>query len=85
MLQVVGVDVVTKRVFWVKARPDYEPRFTILDGLDQDADKRFWVGQLEVSEEKYDIKDDTGQVSTSVKIALQMSHNTSTRAEEYIQ
>jgi hypothetical protein len=64
------------RLLWVKARPDYEPLFSIMDGMGQDADKRFWVGQLEASEEKYDIKDDTGQVSTSVKIALQISHNT---------
>ena len=79
-----GIGVVKKRVRLVKALPDYEPLFSILDGLGQDADKRFWVGQLEASEKKYDIKEYTGQVSTIVKIALQMSHNALTSVEEYV-
>ena len=66
------------RIIWVKVNPDYEILFRLTDGLNQDDDKRSWVGQLEVSEEKYDIKDDTGQVSTSVKIAFTISHNTLT-------
>ena len=37
MIQEVGVDVTIKRVLWVKARPDYEPLFSILDGMRQDA------------------------------------------------
>jgi hypothetical protein len=41
MIQEVGVDVEIKRVLWVKARPDYEPLFSILDGLRQDAARRF--------------------------------------------
>jgi hypothetical protein len=40
MIQEVGVDVVAKRVLRVKARPDYEPLFSILDGMRQDADRR---------------------------------------------
>ena len=32
-----------------------------------------------------DIEADTGQVSTGVKIMLQMSHNTLTSIEEYVQ
>jgi hypothetical protein len=43
MIQEVGVDVEIKRVLWVKARPDYESLISILDGLRQDADWRFWI------------------------------------------
>ena len=84
MIQEVGVDVKVKRILWVKARPDYEPLFSILDGMRQDTDRRFWIEQLEASEDSCDIEEDMGQVSTGVEIVLQMSHNTLTRAEEYI-
>ncbi len=41
MIQEFGVDVEIKRVLWVKARPDYEHLFSILDGMRQDASRRF--------------------------------------------
>lgn len=41
MIQEVGVGVTIKRVLWVKTRPDYEPPFSILDGMHQDTDRRF--------------------------------------------
>ena len=47
MIQEIGVDVEIKRVLWVKARPDYEPLFSILDGMRHDADRRFWIERLE--------------------------------------
>ena len=75
MLQEVGVDVVAKRVLWVKARPDYEPLFSILDGLRRDADRRFWIESFVTPEDNCDIVEDTGQVSTGVEIVLRMSHN----------
>ena len=84
LLQEVGVDVTIKRALWVKARPDYEPLFSILDGMRQDAGRRFWIEQTEAQENNCDIEEDLGQVSTGVEIVLQMSHNTLTRAEEYI-
>jgi site-specific DNA recombinase len=84
MIQEVGVDVEIKRVLWVKARPDYEPLFSILDGMRHDADRRFWRECFVTPENSCDIEEDTGQVSTGVEIVLQMSHNTLTRAEEYI-
>jgi len=84
MIQEVGVDVTIKRVLWVKARPDYEPLFSILDGMRHDADRRFWIERMEAREDNCDIEVDTGQVSVGVEIMLQMSHNTLTRAEEYI-
>jgi hypothetical protein len=70
---------------WVKSRPDYEPLFSILDGMHQDADRRFWTERLEAPEDNCDIKEDLGQVSTGVKIALPMSHNVLTIVEEYVQ
>ena len=84
MIQEVGVDVVAKRVLRVKARPDYEPLFSILDGLRLDNDRRYLIECLEAQQDNCDIEADTGQASTGVEIQLQMSHNTLTRAEEYI-
>ena len=73
MLQAVSVDVTIKRVLWVKARPDYEPLFSILDGMRQVTDRLFWIEQLEASEDSCDIEEEMGQVSTGVEIVLQMS------------
>ena len=63
-----------------------KPLFSILDGMRQDHDRQFWIERLEASEDNCDIDEDLGQVSTDVEIVLQMSmsHNTLTRAEEYI-
>ena len=36
------------------------------------------------TEDNCDVEEDTGQVSVGVEIALQMSHNTLTSAEDYI-
>ena len=84
-IQEVGVDVMVKRILWLKARPDYEPLFSILDGMRQDTDRRFWIEPLEASNDNCDVEEDTGHVSTIVKIVLQMSHNILTRTEEYVQ
>lgn len=84
MIQEVGVDMAAKCILWVKARPDYEPLFSILDGMGHDADRRFWIERLEAQENNCGIKADTGQTSTGVEIVLPMSHNILTRAKEYI-
>jgi hypothetical protein len=68
----------------VKPRPDYEPLFSILDGMRQDAVRRFWIESFVTPEDNCDVEEDTGQVSVGVEIVLQMSHNTLTRAEEYV-
>ena len=47
MLQEVGVDVAAKRVLWVKVRPDYEPLFSILDGLRSDGERGYSIKCLE--------------------------------------
>jgi hypothetical protein len=72
------VDATAKRLFYVKARPDYEPVFSILDGMHRDADREFWIERLEASEDNCDIEEDMGQMSTGVKIVLKMSDKTST-------
>jgi len=73
-----------KRVLWVKPRPDYEPIFSILDGLRLDSERRYWIERKETEGNISDIQLDIGQMSTSVEILLPMSHNTLTISEEYI-
>jgi len=85
MIQEVGVDVTIKRVLWVKARPDYEPLFSILDGMRQDANRRFWIERLDAPEDNCDIGEEMEQTVTEVKIAFPVSHNTLTIVEEYVQ
>jgi hypothetical protein len=84
MIKEVGVDVTIKRVLWLKARPDFTPLFSILDGMRQDPDRRIWIECLEAQENNCDIEADTGQMSTGVEIRLQMSHNALTISEEYV-
>ena len=73
MIQEFGVDVMIKLVLWLKARPDYEPLFSILDGVRQDAARRFWIERLEAQENNCDIEVDTGQIGTGVEIQSQLS------------
>ncbi len=84
MIQEVGVDMAAKCVLWVKARPDYEPLFSILDGLRLDSERRYWIEHRDTEGTISDIGVDIGQMSTDVEILLPMSHNTLTIAEEYI-
>ena len=60
----------------MKARTDYELLFSILDGMRQDAGRRFWIESFVSPEDNCDVVEDTGQVSTGVEIVLKMSHNT---------
>ncbi len=50
----------------------------------QDPDRRFWIQRLEAQEDNCGIEEDTGHMSTVVKIDFPMSHNVLTFAEEYI-
>jgi hypothetical protein len=72
-------------VLWVRARPDYEPLFSILDGLRADNGRRYWISEQSIEVNTCDMGEDMGYTVTEVKIALPMSHNTLTSAEEYIQ
>ena len=69
---------------WVKPRPDYEPLFSILDGLRLDTDRRYWIERNVPEENISDIEADNGQMGTGVEILLSMSHNILAIAEEYI-
>jgi hypothetical protein len=84
MIQEVGVDVAAKRVIWIKARPDFDVLFQLLNNLRVDEQRRFWITYPEVYEDACDIKENLAQMETEVKIAIPMSHNVLTRAEEYI-
>jgi hypothetical protein len=84
MIQEVGIDMADKCILWVKARPDYEPLFSILDGLRFDSERRYWIERKETEGNISDIQVDIGQMSTGVEILLPMSHNTLRIAEEYI-
>ncbi len=85
MIQEVGVDMDAKSILWVKARPDYEPLFSILDGLRLDGERRYWIEHKETEGNIRGIEVDNRQMSAGVEIQLTMSHNTLTIAEEYIQ
>ena len=75
MIQEVGVDMAAKCLLWVKARPDYEPLFSILDGLRLDSERRYWIERREGKGNNSDIEEDAGLMSTGVKILLPVSHN----------
>jgi len=85
MIQEVGVDMAAKGILWMKARPDYEPLFSILDGLRLDGERLLWIERRVAEGNICDIEVDTRQMSTGVEILLPMSHNTLTIAEEYVQ
>jgi hypothetical protein len=58
--------------------------FQLLNNLRVDEQRRFWIAYPEADENDCDIREDLGQIGTEVKIVFPMSHNTLTRAEEYI-
>jgi site-specific DNA recombinase len=85
MIQEVGVDVAAKCVIWIKARPDFDVLFQLLNNLRVDEQRRFWIVYQEADEDACDIREDLGQEGMEVKIAFPMSHNVLTIVEEYVQ
>jgi hypothetical protein len=85
MIKKVVVDITAKCVLWVKARPDFEPLFSILDGLRPDSGRHYWIERKVVENNISDIQVDSGQISTGVEILIKMTHKNLTNAEEYIQ
>jgi hypothetical protein len=85
MIQEVGVDVEIKRVLWVKARPDYEPLFSILYGLRPDPGRRYWIKGHGAEVDIGDMGEVMGQIATEIKIAFPVSHKVLTSVEEYVQ
>ena len=73
--QEVGLDMTAKCILWVKARPDYEPLFSILDGLRLDGQRRYWIERREAEGNIRGAEVNTGQMSTGVEILLPVSHN----------
>jgi hypothetical protein len=90
MIQEAGCDVGTKRIMWVKACPDYEPLFSILDCLRVDKERRYWIERREVEGNICDIQEDSGQMSVGIEILLPVSDktlscNNLTIEEEHVQ
>ena len=75
MIQEDGVGVESNRILWVKAQPDYETLFAILDGLHKDGDIRYWIEPFEAQADTRDKEACTGQMSAGVKTFAPMSHN----------
>jgi len=82
MIQEVGVDVAAKRVIWIKARPDFDVLFQLLNNLRVDEHRRFWIAYPEAKEDACDIREELGQEGMEVKIAFPASHNVLTIVEE---
>ena len=78
LIQEVSFDVATKRVNWIKARPDFDLLFQLVNNLRVDEQQRFWIVCQEADENNCDIKEDLGQEGMEVKIAFPMSDKTST-------
>ena len=78
MIQEAGCDV-------GEVNPDYEILFRLMDGLQPDAGRRYWIRDHGAEVDIVYIGEDIGQIATEVKIAFPMSHNTLTSVEEYIQ
>ena len=85
MIQEAGCDVGTKRIVWVKVNPDYEILFRLMEGLQPDAGRRYWIQENGAEVDIGDIGEELGQMETEVKIAFPVSHNTLTIVEEYVQ
>ena len=85
MIQEAGCDVGTKRILWVKVNPDYEILFRLMDGLQPDAMRRYWIREHSAEVDIVDIGEGLGQMATEVKIVFPMSHNSLTTIEEYVQ
>ena len=84
MIQEAGCDVGTKLIVWVKVNPDYEILFRLMEGLQPDAGRRYWIQEHGAEVDIGDIGEELGQMETEVKIAFSMSHNVLTGAEEYV-
>jgi hypothetical protein len=65
-------------------KPDYEVLLQLLNNQHANEQRLVRIAYPEAYENTCNTEENTGQVSTGVEIVLQMSHNTLTRAEEYI-
>jgi hypothetical protein len=56
-------------------RKDYEPLFSILDGLRPDTERRYSIEREGTQGSNCDVGEDIGHLGTGVKIPPEMSHN----------
>jgi hypothetical protein len=84
MILEVGCDVGSKRIMWVKVNPDFEILFRLMDGLQADNGRRYWISEHGVEVDISDIGKGMEQTATEVKISFPMSHNALTSVEESI-
>jgi len=68
----------------VKARPDHEPLFSILDGLRPDVGRCYRIERCEAQADNCDPAADTGQINTGVEIQLPMSDKRCISNEGYM-
>jgi threonine dehydrogenase-like Zn-dependent dehydrogenase len=80
-----AVPLAAKRVLWIKACPDFEMLFQLLNNLRVDDQRRFWFEYQEADENVCGILEDKGQMGVEVKTFAPVSHNALTRIEEYVQ
>jgi site-specific DNA recombinase len=85
MIQEVGVDVVAKRVIWIKACLDFDMLFELVNNLRVDEKRRFWIEYHEPKDNVCDIGEGKGQEGVEVKTSIPVSHNALTRVEENVQ
>ena len=70
MIQEVRVDMAAKCMLWIRARPDYKPMLSILDGLRADTGRRYWISENAFEVNTCDMGEDLGHTVTEVKIAF---------------
>ncbi len=85
MIQEVGCDVSTKKIAWIKANPDFDILFRLMDGLIPDNGRRYLVRTSETDGDNSGNEEDMGQMGVEVKTFASVSHNALTRVEEYVQ
>jgi hypothetical protein len=92
MIQEAGCDVGSKSIVWVKVNPDYEILFRLIDGLQSDAGRRYWIKEYSAEGDIGDMGEELGQMATEVKIDFPLSGktctclaNSLTIVEEYVQ
>ena len=85
MILEVGCDGGSKRIIWAKVNPDFEVLFRLMDGLRNGTGQHYWISEHVLEVNTCDIGEDKGHTVTDVKIALPMSYNYLTIAEEQMQ
>jgi hypothetical protein len=67
-----------------KVHPYKEIFFRLMDGLHPDTGRQYWISEQATEVNTCDMGEDMGHTETEVKIALPMSRNNLTSAEEDI-